>query len=197
MKVVKKIKEVGCLNTVRGSFKMIYYYFLQKKYGFNKWHISPFELRKYIQDAARYINQSNPKAVIDIGCGLGELLRHISAESRIGYDLDFKNIQCACRLDHSGGIQFHTGSFERVKGQTADFLVTLNFTAGMTESDWRPVYERFLNNNNIKMVMADILPAVDGNHHLDFKNILPKEYRLKDRLGPYLSKRYIHVFEKI
>ena len=49
-------------------------------------NISPYELRKYVQVTAEYVNSKKADVVADIGCGLGEMLRHINAETRIGID---------------------------------------------------------------------------------------------------------------
>lgn len=116
MRVVDKIKEVGIKNTIVGTYKLCKYKRLQKKYGFYEWNTSPFELRKYIQDVAEYINADDPKCVIDIGCGLGELLRNIKAEQRIGIDLGEADIETAIFLDKGGAISYEQGSFDTNMG---------------------------------------------------------------------------------
>lgn len=194
--IADKIKEVGLKNTVVGSFKLMKYRRLQKKYQFYEWNITPFELREYIQVAAECINRIKPKTVIDIGCGLGELLRHIHAEHRIGLDIGENNIKTAKILDKSGKISFKTGSFEQIKGEHVDILVTLNFMHGLSEDKWIPVYRTFLKNNDVERLIVDTLPQSNGKHHLDFTKILPKEYVLKKDKGPYLSGRHVLLFER-
>ena len=111
--LVRKVQEVGIVNTVVGGVKREYYKKLQKKYHFDTWHISPYELRKYIQAAAAYINEKNADVVVDVGCGLGEMLRHTNAKVRIGFDIHEETIEAAEMLS-KGDIIFHTGTFDQV-----------------------------------------------------------------------------------
>lgn len=194
--ITDKIKEVGLKNTIVGLFKLMKYRQLQKKYQFYEWNTSPFELREYVQVAAEYINRIKPKTVIDIGCGLGELLRHIRAEHKVGLDLDENNIKTAKILDRSGKIRFITGSFEQIKGEKIDVLVTLNFMHGLSEDKWIPIYRNFLKSNDVERLIVDTLPQGNGNYHLDFTRILPKEYAIKEDKGPYLSGRHLLLFER-
>ena len=197
-KFFSKIKEVGIKNTVIGSIKMLHYIALRHKYQYLYWNVSPFELRKYIQDVADYINSRNPECVIDCGCGLGELLRNVRASKRIGIDRGDGEILAARHLDKSGGIEFEKGTLENddLIGIRADFLVTLGFTHGNSEEYWRQAYQGFLNRNDVKRIVVDVFPPVKGQYSLNFKNILPKSYGLSDRLGPYKGEKYVEVYER-
>ncbi len=54
-------KQQGLLKYLFGHLKLLYYRFLQRKYGFDKWHITPYELRPYAVEIVRYVNtQGNP-----------------------------------------------------------------------------------------------------------------------------------------
>lgn len=199
IKFLNIVRQVGLWNTILGSIKQIYYWFLQKKYRYYKWNIKPFELREYIQVVAEIINKDQPNSIIDIGCGLGELLRHIHKRSGgifLGYDLDPASIEVAKVLDKKRKIHFEVGTFDAVSGQSVDYLVTLNFMGGADEEYWKPFYQSFLARNKVKRVIVDVLSEKYGNHHLDFTKVLPEEYQLIIDKGPYMADRHIQVFER-
>ena len=199
-KIICKIKEVGISNTLIGSYKLLRYKRLQKDYGFDPWHTSPYELRKYAQDVAKYINDNlhRESTVVDIGCGLGEVLRNVKAKKRVGLDLDEAAIKCARMLDRSKTIEYEVGTFENFeKGQIVDFLITLSFMHGSREDSWREPYHNFTEKNDVRNIIVDVVPeGVDGAKELDFSKILPECYTLTKRMGPYLSGRYIEIYTK-
>lgn len=71
MRILRKVNEVGFVNFSIGCLKRIKYSILCEKYGFDKWHIQPYEHRKYAIEVGKYISQFRPELVVDIGCGLG------------------------------------------------------------------------------------------------------------------------------
>lgn len=193
---INMASQVGIKNTISGAIKKKKYDRLQKQYGFYEWNRSPFELREYIQAAADIIDKGKPDVVVDIGCGLGELLRHINAEQKIGVDLDEKSITVAKLLDKSGKINFLVGSFGEIRKIKADYAVTLNFMGGQKTDYWRPYYREFLTINDIRRIVVDVLPETNGNYHHDFSQILPKNYKLIIDKGPFMAGRHIQIFEK-
>lgn len=195
--LLKKIKEVGIVNCARGTVIRERYKRLQKKYQFDPWHVSPYELRRYLQAVAEYIRQRNPAVVVDIGCGLGELLRHINAGVKVGYDVCGDALEVA-RLLSDGDIEYHLGSFDEVTmEQPIDYLVTLGFMHGSREDTWRSCYHDIAARNEIRHFVVDTVPeGWDRAHYLDFSKIMPDNYELTDKMGPFLSGRMIEVYEK-
>ena len=195
-KLPRKINEVGIKNCLVGAFLSLKYRRIQKIYKFDTWHFSPYEWREYLQKTAEYINANNAKKVIDIGCGLGELLRHLNAETRIGLDAHEEEIMAASALNH-GNIIYKTGSFNEVVGEkNVDYLVTLGFTHGSPEETWRTPYHTIAEKNDIKNFIVDTVPAEGASHFLDFSKILPSNYTKIETLGPFLSGRYVEVWHK-
>lgn len=196
---LRKAKEVGVVNCIRGSIIREKYKKLQREYQFDPWHISPYELRGYIQAVAGYMNRDGkkPPVVVDVGCGLGELLRHTGAGTKIGYDVCENTLRAARKLSR-GDIEYRLGSFHEVAvDRPVDYLVTLGFMHGSREETWRPCYHDIAERNDIRHFIVDTVPeGWDNSCFLDFSRIMPENYRLIDRMGPFLSGRMIEVYGK-
>ena len=175
----------------------MYYKKLRKKYQFDSWHESPYELRKYAQATAEYINKHNAHTVVDIGCGLGEVLRNVSATKRIGLDGCERCIEVAKKIDKSKTIEYSVGSFDKLKiDGSIDYVITIGFMHGAREDAWKEVYHECARRNDIKAFIVDVLPENPPTHHLDFDLILPNNYVLKEKMGPFLADRWLLVYEK-
>ncbi len=200
MGILSKIKEVGLANTVKGSFRRLKYTKLQKEYGFDTWHLSPYELRKYAQAVVKYVNthRESHDEVVDIGCGLGEVIRNIKTDNRYGYDLSKEVIECAKTLDKTGTIKWGVGSFDEFgSGRKVEYYITLGFMHGSTEDTWVEPYTKVAKDNDIRKFVVDVVRGgLDGAKELDFTKILPAEYHLVDTLGPFLGERYIEIYGK-
>lgn len=198
--LIAKIREVGIVNCIVGLIKREYYKRLAKRYEIDTWHTSPYELRSYAQCVAQYINSEIEKSgdegfIVDLGCGLGEIIRHIKAKRRAGMDLSKNAIEVAKYLDKSKKIIFSVGSFsELIIEEPIQFLITLNFMHGGTEDKWVEHYAKVTNNNTIKNIIVDTLENGENVHRLDFTKILPDTYSLHKRMGPFLGGRFLEIY---
>lgn len=195
MKAIRKIKEVGLKNVIIGGFKRIKNGKLIRKYHFESWHLSPYEWKEYAQACVNYINVHDCKTIVDIGCGLGGILRHVKAERKIGIDLHEEVIQAARELS-DGTITYKAGSFDALTEKPIDYLVTLNFMHGGTEATWTEPYHTAAEQNDVRHFIVDTVPAGGGSHLLDWRKILPEDYQRVERLGPFLGGRYVEIWEK-
>lgn len=195
-RICRKMKEVGFRNCLRGALQCKKYKKLQTIYGFETWHLSPYEWREYLQKTASYINMYNAKKVVDIGCGLGDLLRHINADTKIGIDIH-EEVITAARTLNDKDITYRVGSFNDITGENdIDYLITLNFTHGGTEEVWKESYHAIAQKNEIRHFIVDTVPDNGPSHFLNYSEILPKDYKMIERMGPFLGGRYIEVWEK-
>ena len=195
-RLFERTREVGFIFCIIGISKRERYKKLQRKYGFPMWHISPYELREYLQQVSVYIRNANAQVVVDIGCGLGELLRSLKGvQNRIGYDVNRNVIEAARSL--GGGICFKEGSFSDVSlQQPIDFLVTLNFMHGSPEKVWRQTYHEIAEKNDIRHFVVDTLIGRENCYSLDFSKILPENYERISRMGPFRNGRYVEIYAK-
>lgn len=195
-RIWKKTKEVGVKNCLLGAIFRMKYIRMQKRYGFETWHFSPYEWRKYLQETASYINAHNAETVVDIGCGLGGLLKHVTAGTKIGFDIH-KEVILAARELNDKSVVYNVGSFSEVDMEkTIDYLITLGFTHGGTEKTWRTPYHAIAERNNIQHFIVDTVPEDGPSHFLDYSKILPENYTLIERMGPFLGGRCVEIWEK-
>lgn len=196
-RICKKTKEVGMKNCALGAVLSVKYMIMQKKYQFDAWHFSPYEWRKYLQETAAYINKQGAKKVIDIGCGLGGLLQHINADEKIGVDIH-KEVILAARKLCNDSTEYRVGSFNDVTGENIiDYLITFGFTHGGTEKTWIEPYHTIAEKNDVRHFVVDTVPEDGPSHFLDYSKIIPENYRLIDKMGPFLGGRCVEVWKKI
>src|SRR4051812_1817284 len=72
---------------------------LQRAYGFDRWHIGHAG-EAYARDIVRALNAwpaREREAVVDIGCGLGDIVRRLAFRERLGLDAD-EGVLGAARL---------------------------------------------------------------------------------------------------
>ena len=193
-KMIRKLKEVGFRNVLVGGVKKVRYMQMINKYHFDTWHLSPYEWKEYAQACVQYLNTQNCKTVADIGCGLGEILQHIKADKKIGLDLQEEVIMAARELN-GGKIDFLAGSFGELTEHPIDYLIM----HGRTEEEWAETYHTAAVQNDVAHFVVDTIPEkVFGptTHSLDWGKILPDNYKRAERLGPFLSGRYVEVWER-
>jgi len=126
----------GCADLFRLVRSVPYfrrYRRLQENFGFDPWHVkSPFPRRPYKRRVVAMINSLAADTVVEIGCGLGEIVSRCRAKNRFGFDLDAAVIAAAAEL-HGAGVTFRQGDLRNPDGIAAavggpiDVLVTLNW----------------------------------------------------------------------
>lgn len=162
------IKRQGIRTYAKGIFRKAYYIHLKKSYGFNSWHLSAYEHRPYATDIVRTINAmpgSQGFTICEIGCGLGDIIRHIKAEHRYGYDISQNAIDCAKHL--GGGVHFCVGSFEdaaKELPENIDVLIVVNWLDGLTSEEVKNMFDVLLNAVEVKRIVIDVIESPQPNH---------------------------------
>ena len=122
-KTFLKLKSLGlkggikCINS-RYKLKK-----LKKKYGFMDWHVNGcYECRPYKKQIVNIVNNINPSIIVDLGCGLGEIISKTKAKSKFGFDPDESVIQAARFLNPK--VKFYVGNSKAL----FDYLDISNFS---------------------------------------------------------------------
>lgn len=78
----------------------LFRYLLRLIFNFDRWHISTLYERRYAQDIIYFLNQLNSEqknSVVEIGCGLGDIVRNLKFKNKIGFDKE-ENVLKAARF---------------------------------------------------------------------------------------------------
>ncbi len=109
MKLFKKLKsranKVGTTYLLLGIIFILRNYLLRLFFNFQKWHVSSnFFLHPYKSIAVDLVNFSNPITVLEIGCGLGDIILRTKSQKKIGIDSDKRVLQATKTLGDKSNI---------------------------------------------------------------------------------------------
>ena len=108
----KKIKRMGVYSPLLWALTAFRNYLLWKYYSFEKWHIAEnYYRRPYKKEIVHLVNQLGVDCVVDLGCGLGEIIARVGCRRRIGIDSDHKVVKAAS-LINLRHLELRCGSFE-------------------------------------------------------------------------------------
>jgi Cyclopropane fatty acid synthase and related methyltransferases len=97
---------------------------LRSYYKFDKWHLYTLHERKYAKDIIQFSNNKvRREKLVEIGCGLGDIVRNVNYDQIYGFDSDNKVLKAAQFLNsifHKKEIEFLLFKFPETK-------LTLNF----------------------------------------------------------------------
>ncbi len=117
-----KIKLCKCIVS------RVYLNLLRLKYKFDPWHVSGnINCRAYKHQVLEVVKSLGViSGVVEIGCGLGDLVSNIEANERIGIDAD-NNVIKAAEYLNGKKCKFIAGSFEDARKFQADLLIMVNW----------------------------------------------------------------------
>lgn len=119
--------RIGLVRSVRIRLDLLFLSVLARAYGFHPWHAqSPTSARPYRKTVASLVNALSPQTVVEVGCGLGYVLRLVDAPFRQGYDPDEGAIRAA-RFLHGRKITFVHGDLTSVSVPHIDVLILVNW----------------------------------------------------------------------
>lgn len=88
---------------------------LSRLFGFDAWHAAaPYSCRPYKKQVVELVNALHPACVVEIGCGLGDILSRVTAPQRFGVDADVGVIRAA-RLLRGSGVRWIHGTVDEVE----------------------------------------------------------------------------------
>lgn len=93
---------------------------LRRIYGFDRWHVGHAD-EPYAADIVGYLNglpDRDRQSVAEIGCGLGDILRHLRFRTRLGLDRDPRVLAAArllARFQRGAPPRFEVFEFPRAR----------------------------------------------------------------------------------
>ncbi|MEE9321560.1 MAG: class I SAM-dependent methyltransferase [Granulosicoccus sp.] len=133
-----RVWQIGIFGSMLALYERRRNKALCQQYGFDSWHVgATFHARPYKKQAVRIANSLNPKTVVEIGCGLGDVIGRINASQNIGIDYDANVLNAASQLNKhcrfvEGSIYEIGAVLHRVNPGSIDILVMVNFLHSFT-----------------------------------------------------------------
>ncbi len=184
----------------------MYREYLQKVIGFDKWHLTSLKERYYALPMINRLNEliRNGKissgVIIEIGCGLGDIISAIQWKERIGYDIDKKAIITA-RILHPC-TSFRVGTFDDIRGKKISVMIALNFMHRIKYEECYKYFRNLLNCNEIDYVIVDAVQSPPYQYAHDYKVMFAKlgyvlEYKSRGYVASGRSNRKILYFRNV
>lgn len=168
MGYLTKIRAVGLRNTILGMFQASRYYLLYRRYHFEGWHwCSPFYWKPYKKQVVQMVNDLRPRSVVEIGCGLGEIIARIKSDKKIGGDIDNAVIQSARSLYPH--IAFVHGGLEIIKDiKNVDVVICINWPHSLPSSQFIAMVDDYCKGGNVGCLLIDTVNrrlSSEASHH--------------------------------
>jgi len=177
--------------------------FLRYIFKFDNWHVFTLAEKKYAKDIIVYCNGRRVRgSFAEIGCGLGDIVRHVRYHERVGYDMDERALKAARFLNIlSGGgkVRFSVFTFpdSSIRG-TYDVVVLVNWIHLIEPSVLKSAIATYFNTalNEGGVIIIDTVqdPEYKFNHNIGF---LTDGIKARvNKLGDYERQRQIWLIEK-
>ncbi len=166
MTSLAQIRSAGFGGVFTCLAKKLRYRQLARRHGFDPWHAkSPFECRGYKREVVQLAEALQPQAVIEIGCGLGEIVSRIRDCHRFGFDIDARVVPAArelygarCRFECAGLADVDT--VQRVVGAVgADLLVMVNWPHALPWAELAVQVRRLTQAVSLKRLIIDTIAS--------------------------------------
>ena len=149
----KKLYIIGLLGYIKCIQRKRKLKKFQKIFNFSSWHCDGcFECRPYKKQILDISNQISPETILDIGCGLGEILSLSNAQYKYGIDPDLSVIKAAQYLYPN--INFYNGNSEymfkmlekdKINIPNQSLLIASNWTHNINHNEIEIFLRRALN----------------------------------------------------
>ena len=135
-------------------------------FGIGSWHYEGFNDKEYARITVCKVNGIISRdnsicdgTVIEIGCGLGDVIGNIKGEGikKEGYDID-KRMICAAgimNLLKRGNVKYICGSFRNIKGKKIDCLIIVNWLHNVPQKILKKEFAYLIRYNLIKWIVVD------------------------------------------
>ncbi|HEV3222660.1 MAG TPA: class I SAM-dependent methyltransferase [Puia sp.] len=177
--------------------------FLRYIFKFDNWHIFTLAEKKYAKDIIGYCNaRSVRNSFVEIGCGLGDIVRHVRYYEREAYDMDEKVLKAARFLNTlTGGkrIRFSAFTFPGtpLHGKF-DVVVLVNWIHHIEPSVLKSSISDYFNNalNKTGVIIIDTVQDPEYKFNHDILYLTDGINAGINKLGDYERQRQIWLIEK-
>jgi hypothetical protein len=179
-----RVRRTGVWTKLRCRIDRLGLGALRLLFRFDAWHASaPYSCRPYKELVVKLANALRPSVVVEVGCGLGDIISRVNAVGRFGIDSDLRVIRAARFLHLGRGFWFHGDgtSIERAVsgGRTIDCLIMVNWIHNLSSEKLSELLLPLL--PRTRYLILDAIDADGPNsyrHKHDFGFLSPVARRL-------------------
>ena len=156
---IKRLMKLGPF----GAFKCLYHRHKLKRLVENigididPWHIyNNFFCRYYKRIVVNIVNSLKPEIVVEVGCGIGEIISRVNASTKIGIDINSDLIKLAKIINAEA--EYIVGDFSTILSlpfNRIDCLLTVNVIHGISQDDLRNYIKSIIDKKKIKYILTD------------------------------------------
>lgn len=193
-------KIIWKLNIWRGKLVRL---FLQAAFGFDRWHVFTLTEKKYAKDIISYCNKRYTRhSFVEIGCGLGDIVRYVKYDERYGFDAEERVLKAANFLNKiTGGKKIHFSVFNfpgsALTGKY-DVILMVNWIHHIEPLILKSKIEEYFNHylNDGGVIIIDTVQDSEYKFNHDI-NYLTKDIKTDlKKLGDYERQRQIWLIKK-
>jgi hypothetical protein len=177
---------------------------LSKVYGFDRWHVTSLEQRPYATDIISYANHVKMRnSCVEIGCGLGDIIRNVKFDARVGLDNDQKVLNAArliSKLTGNGNIKFSLFNFpaDELKGRY-NLIIMVNWIHHIQPGVLKKRLELFVHENldSHGEIIVDTVQEKSYEYNHDIKFLVEGMNCAVARIGEYSRQREVWAIKKL
>jgi hypothetical protein len=147
---------------------------LRQIFHFDAWHASgTYACRPYKEKAVTLAGSIKPALALEVGCGLGEIIRRVPAGRRIGVDPD-PDVLRAARFLANRRAEYRQASFsepDRIAaaagGQPIDVLIAINWVHHLSTAQIESGIDAIQRCVPVRYLLIDEVAATDLVHRHD------------------------------
>ena len=161
--MIRKIKHIWINDKRIGVLKRRLHNIIIKIFKISNWHEMPINFKPYAIDIVNYINEyiKRTSGVLEIGCGLGDIIGNIDCSRKYGCDIDEKVARVASVLHPS--VNFAIGSMKNIKiDENLDVVIMVNFIHRIPTKELKECIENMIVKNKVKMFVIDVFCRNEG-----------------------------------
>ncbi|GAA4229531.1 SAM-dependent methyltransferase [Streptosporangium album] len=142
---------------------------LLSAYGADKWHLRGFHTTNYKKIAVALSREvsGSARVVVEVGCGLGDIVSRVKAYRKFGYDVDSATISCArlLRRLRRPDTSYRVGSFDslvHLEFESIDLLIAMGWLHYMPDEWIEENLRSLLTSKRVRYIMVDEFPGQRG-----------------------------------
>ncbi len=177
--------------------------FLQRIFKFDIWHLFTLTEKKYAKDIIVFCNGRRVRNnFAEIGCGLGDIVRHVRYRERQGFDIDENVLKAARflnRVTGGGKVLFSIFTFpDTLLTGRYDVIVLVNWIHLIEPSVLKSIiaeyFKKALHEEGVIIIDTVQDPEYKFNH--DIRYLTDGIDASVNKLGDYERQRQIWVIKK-